>query len=60
MEISKELSGEILESLPKSKDIKTAKGLKQVNSLHNLTWELNLAPSSEGRISYTYQVYIRE
>ena len=43
VEISKELSGEVLESLPKCKDVKTAKGLRRVNEKHILTWEIELA-----------------
>jgi hypothetical protein len=60
VEISKELSGEVLESTPKSKDVKTAKGLRQVNEKHILTWEIELEAGSEQKISYQYQVYIRE
>ena len=59
MEISKQLSGEVLESIPKSEDIKTAKGLKQVNEKHLLKWEIELDAKSEKTISYQYQVYIR-
>ncbi len=60
VEISKELSGEVLESMPKSKDVKTAKGLRQVNEKHILTWEIELEAGGEEKISYQYQVYIRE
>lgn len=59
MEISKQLSGEVLESIPKSEDVKTAKGLKQVNEKHLLKWEIKLDAKSEKTISYQYQVYIR-
>ena len=59
MEISKELSGEVLESTPKSEDVKTAKGLKQVNEKHLLKWEIELKAKGEKIISYQYQVYIR-
>jgi len=60
VEISKELSGQVLEMLPSGKDIQTAKGLKQVNPKHVLTWEIELQPGSEQKISYLYQVYIRD
>jgi hypothetical protein len=60
VEISKELSGEVLESAPKSKDVKTAKGLRQVNEKHILTWEIELDAGAEEKISYQYRVYIRE
>jgi len=59
LEITKELTGEVLESSPKSEDIKTAKGLKQVNEKHLLKWEIVLAEGEEKNISYQYQVYIR-
>ncbi len=60
VEITKELSGEVLESMPKSKDIKTAKGLKQVNPKHILTWGIDLKPDEEQTVTYQYQMYIRE
>ena len=60
MEITKELSGEVLESIPKAKDVKTAKGLKQVNPKHMLTWAIELKAGEEQNISYQYQVYIRD
>lgn len=60
VEITKELSGEVLETLPKSKDTKTAAGLKKVNPKHILTWSIDLKPGEERRISYQYQVYIRD
>jgi hypothetical protein len=60
VEITKELSGEVLESTPKAKDVKTAKGLKQVNPKHVLKWEIDLKPGEEQKLSYQYQVYIRE
>jgi hypothetical protein len=60
VEITKELSGEVLESLPKSKDTKTAAGLKKVNPKHILTWSIDLKPGEERKVSYQYQVYIRD
>jgi hypothetical protein len=59
LEISKQLTGEVLESSLKCKDVKTAKGLKQVNEKHQLTWEIDLAADDEKNISYQYQVYIK-
>ncbi len=59
VEVGKELSGEVLETAPVSKDVPTAKGLKQVNPKHTLTWEVELKPGEELKISYTYQLYIR-
>jgi len=60
VEISKELSGQVLEMLPAGKDVRTAKGLKQVNPKHNLTWEIELKSGAELKLSYQYQVYIRD
>ncbi len=60
VEITKELSGDVLESDPRAGDVKTAKGLKQVNTKHVLTWLLTLEPGEERSVSYQYQVYFRE
>lgn len=59
IEITKELSGDLLESQPKCKDVKTAKGLKQVNPKHILTWETELKSGADQKMTYQYQVYIR-
>jgi hypothetical protein len=37
----------------------TAKGLKQVNPKHVLTWELDLKAGEEQKLSYVYKVYVR-
>jgi hypothetical protein len=58
-EITKELSGEVIENAQKAKDTKTAKGLKQVNPKHLLKWEIDLKPGEERVLTYQYQVYIR-
>jgi hypothetical protein len=60
VEITKELSGEVIESTPKCSDVKTAKGLKQVNPKHILKWEVQLKSKGEETMSYQYKVYIRE
>ncbi len=59
IEITKELSGELLESRPRCKDVRTAKGLKQVNPKHVLTWEIEMSSGAEQNVTYQYQVYIR-
>jgi len=59
LEITKELSGEVLETVPSAKDVPTAKGLTQVNPKHILTWGIQVKASGEQRLSYQYQVYIR-
>ncbi len=58
LEVVKELSGEVLEMLPEADDVPTAKGLKQTNPRHLLTWELELEPGQKVTLSYRYQVYI--
>jgi hypothetical protein len=60
VEITKGLSGEVIESVPKATDTKTAKGLQKVNPKHVLTWLIDLKPEEEQKLSYQYQVYIRE
>ncbi|MBN2346293.1 MAG: hypothetical protein JXO51_07860 [Candidatus Aminicenantes bacterium] len=60
VEIGKELSGHVLEMLPAARDIPTAKGLRQVNPKHVLTWEIELKPGAEVKLTYLYQVYIRD
>jgi len=60
VEISKELSGQVIELQPQAKDIQTAKGLKQVNPKHALTWVIELKPGAESKLTYVYQVYIRD
>lgn len=60
VEINKELSGQVLELLPAARDIQTAKGLKQVNPKHALTWEIELKSGAEIKLTYIYHVYIRD
>jgi len=60
VEISKELSGQVIELQPQAKDFQTAKGLKQVNPKHALTWVIELKPGAESKLTYVYQVYIRD
>jgi hypothetical protein len=60
VEITKELSGEVLETVPMAGDIKTARGLKQVNTKHILTWLVELNPGEDKIVTYQYQVYFRE
>ncbi len=59
LEVSKELSGDVLEAAEVTQDVTTAKGLKKVNPRHVLTWEFNLKAGEEKALSYVYQVYIR-
>ena len=59
IEVTKDLSGEVLSTDPAAKDTATAKGLKQVNPRHVLTWELGVEPNKELILTYAYNVYIR-
>jgi hypothetical protein len=59
LEITKAVSGEILETAPVAEDVQTAEGLRQVNPRHVLTWEVPLEAGEELTLTYTYQVYIR-
>jgi len=60
VEVTKQLSGEVIDKGPNSTDTKTAEGLKKVNPKHILTWSIDLKPDEERKIAYTYQVYIRD
>lgn len=59
LEITKELSGSVMEASPQARDVTSAKGLKQVNPKHVLTWELELQPGEERKLVYVYEVFIR-
>ena len=59
VEVTKNLSGEVLETVPQARDIPTAKGLKQVNPRHVLVWEIELKPGQKQTLSYVYEVYVR-
>lgn len=59
VEVTKNLSGEVLETVPQAKDIPTAKGLKRVNPRHVLVWEIELKPGQKQTLSYTYKLYVR-
>jgi len=59
MEITKELSGEIIKTSTKVKDVKTAKGLRQINPKHNLIWEVDLNAGKTMKLEYVYQFYVR-
>ena len=59
LEISKELSGEVLEKSHDAKDVQTARGLKQVNPKHSLIWNTTVNQGQELKITYAYQLYVR-
>jgi len=59
LEVVKELSGDVIEASLQAKDVVTAKGLKQVNPKHVLTWEPEVPPGGELKLVYVYDVFIR-
>jgi len=58
--ITKELSGEVVKTLPAAKVEQTARGLKKVNPKSALTWELPIKPRDTIEIDYSYKVYVRD
>jgi hypothetical protein len=60
IEVTKELSGDVLETTPKATDVATARGLGRVNPRHVLTWEAALKAGGELKLAYVYQVYVYE
>lgn len=59
LEITKTLSGQVTSSDPAAKIEKLARGLRRVNELSQLTWTIELSPSQEKELVYTYQAYVR-
>ncbi len=59
VEVTKDLSGEVIETSPQAKDVTTAKGLKRVNTGHRLTWSIELEAGEETTLTYVYEVFVR-
>jgi len=59
VEVSKDLSGQVGETVPLAQDVSTANGLRRINTRHNLVWKFELKAAEERRLTYTYDVYIR-
>jgi hypothetical protein len=59
VEVTKNLSGEVISTVPDAEDTPTARGLRWVNPRHVLVWEIELKAGEEKMLSYTYQVYVR-
>lgn len=57
--ITKELSGEVVQSSPQARISQIAKGLKSVNQNNVLTWEVPVKARGNVEIEYQYHVYIR-
>jgi len=58
--ITKNISGEVLKTMPVASVDQTARGLKKVNPRSILTWELPIKPRGKVEIEYSYKVYVRE
>jgi hypothetical protein len=59
LEITKDLSGDVKATTPKAEDVTLARGLKAMNSAHELTWKIELKPGESAELTYTYQALIR-
>ena len=59
VEVTKAISGELVESIPEAEDILTANKLQRVNPRHILMWDVELEPDQETTLSYTYELYVR-
>jgi len=59
LEITKTLSGEVIQMNPEAAMEKPAKGLRRMNSMTKLTWSIDLAAGEQKEISYQYKVYVR-
>lgn len=57
--ITKDLSGEVVETTPEAVVEQTVKGLKKMNPRCALTWELPIEARGSIEIVYDYKVYIR-
>ena len=60
VEVTKQLSGDVSETVPTAKDVATTKGLRQVNTRHTLVWKIDVQPGEERKLTYTYDVYIND
>ena len=58
--VTKELSGEVVKTMPVANVEQTARGLKKVNPKSVLTWELPIKPREKTEIEYSYKVYVRD
>ncbi|MCK4665739.1 DUF4139 domain-containing protein [Candidatus Dependentiae bacterium] len=58
MEITKTLTGEVIEIDNDGKTTKTAEGLKTVNYHSILKWKITLKPKEEIKLNYKYKVHI--
>lgn len=59
LEISKEITGEVLSADGDPKITKTAKGLKDTNPRATLQWSKEVGAGESLTLTYTYKVYVR-
>lgn len=57
--VRKQLTGEVISTLPEAKVVKTARGLRDVNSGAAIEWTQKIAPGKTLTLTYNYKVYIR-
>jgi hypothetical protein len=59
VEVTKMLSGKVLDSSGAPDVTAIAKGLKSVNTRHRLLWKMNLKAGKDTTLTYSYEVYVR-
>jgi hypothetical protein len=59
IEISKMITGKIMNTDPEAKIEKTATNVGQVNETQMLKWNVNVEPSQELELKYKYRAYLR-
>ncbi len=59
LEVTKNLTGEVLETTPRAHVLPSAKGLSSVNTKHMLTYKIDLEAGEDIVLLYRYQIYVR-
>ena len=59
VEVTKQLSGNVLETTGEPEVTAVAKGLKAVNTNHVLVWKVDLPAGEEKVLTYRYNVLVR-
>jgi hypothetical protein len=59
LEVTKNLTGEVIETTPQAHVLPTAKGLLGVNTRHVLTFKIDLESGAAVVLVYRYKIYIR-
>ena len=58
--ITKDLSGEVINTSPGAKVAQLAKGIRKANPHTQLSWEVPIKARGKVEVEYTYKVYVRE